>query len=332
MNDIWILVQHRDLSIEEVTFGLIAEARRMAADLDQAGDVTAVAIGKGLEEALPTLGAYGADRVICLRDYALAHYHGEIFASELARLLKQFTPSYLLMAQSAETDDLAPRLAALLETALVTRAVDLKPGDGGKPVAIRAISNGYLFEEVFIEHPAPAIISFIPSVLTPDDPHNQAQVEVRFESMSVKPDGLRTKLVDIIEAGTETMDLEEADIIISGGRGVGQGRSFDIIRQLAAAIGGSIGGTRPVIDRQILPFESQIGQTGKTVTPRLMFNCGISGANEYTAGMEKARLVITINKDPSARIFRFSDLGVIGDVHEILPPLIEQVKESKDSD
>ena len=150
--------------------------------------------------------------------------------------------------------------------------------------------------------------------------------------MEVHPNGLQTKLVDIIEAEPETLDLEEADIIIAGGRGVGQGESFDIIRQLATAIGGSIGGTRPVIDWQILPFESQIGQTGKTVTPRLMFNCGISGANEYTAGMEKAQLVIAVNMDPRARIFRFSDLGVIGDVHEILPPLVQRIREFKDSD
>jgi electron transfer flavoprotein alpha subunit len=330
MNDIWILVQHRDLSIEEVTFGLIAEARRLAADLDEPGDVTAVAIGNGLEEALPALAAYGADRVICLRSDALAHYQGEIFAGELARLVKQFTPSYLLMAQSAETDDLAPRLAALLETSLVTQAVDLKPGDDGNPVAIRPISNGYLFEEVSIECPAPAIISFLPSVLTPADSDTQAQVEVQFESMALHPDGLQTRLVDVIKADPESLNLEEADIIVAGGRGVGQGESFDIIHQLAKALGACVGGTRPVIDWQTLPFESQIGQTGKTVVPRLIVNCGISGANEYTAGMENSQQVIAINKDPRARIFHFADVAVIADVHDILPALAERIKDLKD--
>lgn len=330
MNDIWILVQHRDLGIEEVTFGLIAEARRVAADLDEPGDVTAVAIGNGLEEALPTLAAYGADRVICLRSDAVAHYHGEIFAGELARLVNQFTPSYLLMARSAETDDLAPRLAALLETSLVTRAVDLIPGDDGNPVAIRPISNGYLFEEISIECPAPAIISFLPSVLTSADPDTRAQVEVQFESMTLHPDSLQTKLVDVIKADPESLNLEEADIIVAGGRGVGQGESFDIIHQLAKALGASVGGTRPVIDWQTLPFESQIGQTGKTVVPRLIVNCGISGANEYTAGMENSQLVIAINKDPRARIFRFADVGVIADVHDILPALVERITNLKD--
>jgi electron transfer flavoprotein alpha subunit len=330
MKDIWILVQHRDLSIEEVTFGLIAEARHLLADFGEPGDVSAVAIGNGLEEELPVLGAHGANRVIYLRDDGVSHYHGELFAGELVRLVKQQHPSYLLMAQSAETDDLAPRLAALLETSLVTRAIDLKPGNDGNPVAIRPISNGYLFEEVSIECPAPAIISFLPSVLTADAPNIQAQAEVHIEPMAAKPDDLQTKLVDVIEADPETLDLEEADIIVAGGRGVGKGESFDIIHQLAKALGASVGGTRPVIDWQTLPFESQIGQTGKTVAPRLIVNCGISGANEYTAGMENSQLVIAINKDPRARIFRFADVGVIADVHNILPSLAERIKDLKD--
>jgi len=327
MNEIWILVQHRDQDIDTVTFGLIAEARRLAAGLDEPADVTAVAIGNGLEEKLPGLGAYGANRVICVRGKAAANYQGEIFAAELARLVKQRTPTYFLMAQSIQTDDLGPRLAALLETALVTRAVDVNPGDDGQTVAIRPISNGYLFEEVVLDSPATPIISLLPSVLTPDDPAPGTRAEVLYESLALPPDGLRTELIDIIAAEPQTLDLEEADIIVSGGRGVGKGKSFDIIRRLAEILGASIGGTRPVIDSQTLPFESQIGQTGKTVEPRLMFNCGISGANEYTAGMEKARMVIAINKDPRARIFRFSDLGVIGDVHEILPPLVQRIKE-----
>ena len=111
------------------------------------------------------------------------------------------------------------------------------------------------------------------------------------------------------------IDVDEADIIVAGGRGVGKGESFKIIHELADAVGGTVGGTRPVIDWNLLPFERQIGQTGKTVSPRLMFACGISGANEFTAGMENAKRVIAINKDPNSRIFKFADLGIVGDVH-----------------
>jgi len=332
MMDIWILVQHRDLSIEEITFGLIAEARHMIADLGESGRVTAVAFGKGLSEALSKLGAYGADRVIYLREEAAAGYHGERFARELARLVRRDQPSYLLTAQSAETDDLAPRLAALLETALISRTVDFKIGKNSQPYAVRTISNGYLFEEVQIECPAPVIISFLPAVLTPDAFKEQAQPAIEIEALTVRPSELQTELVEVVAADPETLDLEEADIIVAGGRGVGKGESFDIIYLLATALGACVGGTRPVIDWQTLPFESQIGQTGKTVAPRLIINCGISGANEYTAGMENSQLVVAINKDPRARIFGFADLGVIGDVHEILPPLVRRIQDLKDSD
>ncbi|UCD78794.1 MAG: electron transfer flavoprotein subunit alpha/FixB family protein [Desulfobacterales bacterium] len=331
MMDIWILVQHRDFRIEEVTFGLIAEARHIFADLGESGRVTAVAFGHGLSEELSKLGAYGADRVIYLQDEDAAGYHGELFARKIVRLVQREKPSYLLTAQSAEADDLAPRLAALLETALISRTVDFKIGKNGQPCAVRTISNGYLFEEIQIESTAPVIISFLPAVLTPDDPKEQARPAIEIEALTVRPSDLQTELVEVVATDPEALDLEEADIIVAGGRGVGKGESFDIIHQLATALGACVGGTRPVIDWQTLPFESQIGQTGKTVVPRLIINCGISGANEYTAGMENSHLVIAINKDPRARIFRFADLGVIGDVHEILPPLVKRIQDLKDS-
>ena len=145
-------------------------------------------------------------------------------------------------------------------------------------------------------------------------------------------DDLKTRTVDVIEAAPEDLDLEEADIIVACGRGIGKGEAFDVIHELARAIGGSVGGTRPIIDWGALPYERQIGQTGKYVSPRLIINCGISGANEYTAGMEKSQQIIAIDINPRARMFRFADLGVVGDAHEILPSLIERVKELKDSD
>jgi electron transfer flavoprotein alpha subunit len=329
MKNIWVFIQHRDLKIEEVTFGLIAEARHIIADLGERGEVTAVAFGNDLNEELPKLGSYGADRVIYLQDESVTRYHGELFAHELFRLVRRDKPSLFLMAQSADSDDLAPRLGALLETALISQTMDIKMGANGKLYATRPVSNGYLFEDVQIEGSEPLILSFLPSVLTADDPIEQAQAEILIEPLMTCSTELQAKLVEVSEADPETLALEEADIIVAGGRGVGKGESFDVIYQLAKALGGSVGGTRPVIDWQTLPFESQIGQTGKTVTPRLIFNCGISGANEYTAGMENSQLVIAINKDPRARILRFTNLGVIGDVHQILPPLIRRIQEVK---
>lgn len=329
--DIWILVQHREGSIEDVSFGLIGEARRLLSDLGGNGTVTAVALGFGLEAELDILGAYGAQRVLYVEDESLAHYQGELFAKVLSRLGKRDAPSCILMAQTAETSDLCARLAALLETDLVTCAMDLNVDQAGKFHAIRPVANGYLFESISLECEGAPVISFLPSVLTAPEPDMARQAEILTETLEEQPGDLETKVIKVIEADPEDLDIDEADIIVSGGRGVGKDEAFVIIHDLARTIGGSVAGTRPIIDWQTLPYERQIGQTGKTVTPRLIINCGISGANEYTAGMEKSQLVIAINTDPRARIFRFADLGIIGDVHEIVPILIQRLKEMKES-
>ena len=330
MKDIWILVQHREGTIDETSFGLIGEARRIC-ELGGEGTVTAVCLGFSLEAELGTLGAYGVDRVLYVESESLARYQGELFAKELFKLAEKHKPFCILAAQTAETSDLCARLAALLETALVTCAMDLNIDESGKFHTIRPVSNGYLFESVRLECRGAPIISFLPAVLTAPEPDKTGKIEILAESLDEQQDDLKTKVLRVIEADPEDLDIEEADIVVSGGRGVGKDEAFDIIHDLARATGGSVGASRPVIDWQILPYERQIGQTGKAVTPRLIINCGISGANEYTAGMEKSQLVIAINTDPRARIFRFADLGVVGDVHQVLPILIERLKEMKET-
>lgn len=330
--NIWILVQHRDAVIEEVTFGLIGEGRRVLSESGGEAIVTAVALGIGLESELMMLGAYGADKVLYVHGESLSHYQGELFARVLFDLAKRHNPDCILMAHTSETSDLSSRLAAILETGLVTRAMDFRVDKNAGAWAIRPVANGYLFEEIRFESTGPPIVSFLPSVLSAQEPDMERGVEIMTEPVGVSIDDIKAKVVEVIDAAPEDLDLEEADIIVSGGRGVGKGESFNIIHELARSIGGSVGGTRPIIDWQTLPFERQIGQTGKSVVPRLVFTCGISGANEFTAGMEKSQMVIAINTDPRARIFRFADLGVIGDVHQILPALIERLREIKGSD
>ncbi len=324
--DIWIWVHHREGTIEDITLGLIAEARRLLTDIGEGGIVTAVALGAGLEEELQRLGTFGVSRALYLDDESLCYYHGERFARTLGELVDRYPPAFILMAHTPETSDLCARLGALLETSLVTRAMDLMIDDEKNPVAVRPVANGYLFEEVSLTG-SPYMVTFLPAVLNSADSENQTPIRILKESPQLLPEALQTTVVRRIDADPESLDIEEADIVVAGGRGVGKADAFEIVHALAAALGASVAGTRPVIDWQTLPYERQIGQTGKTVTPRLIINCGISGANEYTAGMEKSRKVIAINTDHLARIFRFADLGIVGDVHEILPLLIERLKE-----
>jgi electron transfer flavoprotein alpha subunit len=329
--NIWIIVQHREGTIENETFGLIAEARRIISECDGNGTVTAVALGSGLKKILESLGAHATDKILYAESEFLSRYHGALFAKVLCKMANKYKPTYILMAQSPETADLSSRLAALMETALVTRAMDFKIDETGKVMATRPVANGYLFENLTLDCQSPPIICFLPAVLSASEPGTMRKMEIVTEPVDEQVEELKAKVVEIIEADPEELDIEEADIIVSGGRGVGKAESFNLMHELALTIGGSVGGTRPIIDWQILPFERQIGQTGKTVAPRLIFACGISGANEFTAGMEKSQLVIAINTDPHARIFRFADLGVIGDVHEVVPCLIEALKKIKES-
>lgn len=329
LKEIWVYVQHREGSIEPVTFGLIAEARSLASESRGKIEVTAVVLGSGLREELQSLRAYGVDQIIYVEDESLNRYHGELFCKVLFEVTRKHEPFCILMAHNSETQDLSSRLAAMMETGLVTRAMDFKINDKGEAWAIRPLSNGYLCEEVRFNGHNGHIVSFLPSVLSTPEPGRLSHVGVQTETIDTSKKDQVTKFIKVIEAAPEELDLEEADIIVSGGRGVGKEKAFEIVHELAGILGGAVGGTRPVIDWQILPFERQIGQTGKSVSPRLMITCGISGANEFTAGMEEAQLVIAVDMDPRARIFRFADLGVVGDVHEIVPLLIERLKTLK---
>jgi electron transfer flavoprotein alpha subunit len=324
-------VHQKEGEIEAATLGLITEAERLLTELDTAGRVTAVALGPAAPATLETLGHYGVQRVLHVGGDGdeLARYQGELYTEALQNCLQQETPACLLMAQTAQTEDLAPRLAARLDAALVTRAMDLHLEADGGARAIRPVANGYLFEELEVKGAPPLVVLFLPAVLQERAPVSETAAQVSEVRLTVDGEALQTRTVDVIAADPETLDLEEADIIVAGGRGMGKGPEFDLIHSLAKRIGGSVGGTRPIIDWGLLPYERQIGQTGKDVTPRLIINCGISGANEYTAGMEKAQVVIAIDRNPRVRMFRFADLGVVGDVHEILPRLISRMEDRK---
>ncbi|MGM0655565.1 MAG: electron transfer flavoprotein subunit alpha/FixB family protein [Thermodesulfobacteriota bacterium] len=330
MFDIWILVQQREGSIETPTFGLTAEARRLITELGGDGIVTAVAFGAVSKAELTALGSYGVSRVLNITGDQMKHYQGEYFSHVLFNAVRKEAPTCLLAAQTAEVDDLLPRVAALLKANLVTRAMDFHMDSASGARAVRPLANGYLFEEIILAKEVLPVVSFLPAVLFDTQPDKKTGATVMTLAPEISTDALKTKTTKIIKADPEHLDLEEADIVVAGGRGAGKDEAFDIIHRLARAIGGTVGATRPIIDWGTLPYERQIGQTGKTVAPRLIINCGISGANEYTAGIEKSQWIIAIDQNPKARIFRFADLGVVGDVHEILPLLIAQIEELQD--
>lgn len=329
--DIWIIAHHTVDAVDEATFGLIAEARGIISREGGSGMVTAVIMGIPEDAAFVSLKNGGADRIIHIRHESLNRYNGERFARLLFDLANGRSLSCILLAHNEGRSDLAPRLSAMMNSSLITRAMAISFDEENRAVAIRPVSNGYLFEEVVINTDNTPVISYLPSVLsTVNSFERPVDTPVEVITPEINESTLSAKVLKVIKSAPENLSIEDAEIVVAGGRGAGKGDTFNIIHDLAREIGASVGGTRPVIDLQVLPFERQIGQTGKTISPDLIINCGISGANEYSAGMEKSKNVISINKDPRARIFRFSDLGVVGDLKEIIPLLIERIREVRE--
>lgn len=318
--------------LDEADLGLIAEAHRLAQETG-GGRVRVLAAGEDTDSVLSRLGDYGADSVMHLQSPHMVCYNGELFAQSVADVLAKEQPGAMLFAHTPHTADLAARLGAALDRPVITRAVDAHGANEGRLRVVRPIANGYLFETLEAIKSNGTLVTFLPNVLPNPHPRKKAHIEIQAITPDLDPEGLAIQTIEIIEADPDTLALEEADIVVAAGRGAGKAEAFVTIQRLARAIGGSLGGTRPVIDDHLLPFERQIGQTGKTVTPRLIINCGISGANEYTAGIEKSQLVIAVNTDARARIFRFADLGIVGDLHRVLPLLVERLENiSHDTD
>ncbi len=331
-NDIWIWLHFTEKTdtVDDSIFGLVGEARRLHGDMDGDGTITILAVGNGTLELVESLKNSGAHRILCLCHGAFNFYHGERFAKVVYPLMNQEKPLCLLMAHGEETQDLAARLGAMTTGAVATRVVDTFM-DTNKNLGIhRPRSTDYLYEACRMNGTAPSLITLLTAALAPCLDTISLTPTLEMLPFDDSLESLETKIVESMEASAEDLAVEEADIVVAAGRGVGREKGFDLIRELARALDGSIGGTRPVVDWQMLPFERQIGQTGKQVIPRLIINCGISGANEYTAGMEKSQFTIAINTDARARIFKFADLGIVGDIHEILPLLIQRIQETNE--
>jgi len=327
--EIWIWVEHRKGEIDDNVFSLLHEARRLYDEEQPQPRVAALVFGSNLSEVINSLKIQGIDRIVVCEDESLGVYHGEQVARLLAHAAREDILACLLMADSPIVADLAPRLAALMEIALVSRVIDITLEQNNDKLFVRPIANGYLSEELRIKGGSPFIATFIPAVLNEWNRKEVTNANPEIQHIELEESGLQTRWIEFQEADPGDMDLEDAEVIVAGGRGVGKD-NFDSIFQLAECLGASVGVTRPVVDWNLVTFDRQIGQTGKTVTPELIINCGISGANEYTTGMEKAKQTIAINVDPRARIFDFADLGAVGDVQEIFPILIDRIRKLKE--
>ncbi len=324
---IWVFAEHEGGRIAGVAGELLGEARRMA---EVTGDaVSAVLLGSGISGLSADLIAHGADQVFVVDDPALASMSDEACTAVLETLVRQQNPGILLFGATSTGRSLAPRLAARLETGLTADCTGLEIEDDGLLVQTRPAFGGNIMATIVCRRHRPQMATVRPRVMKalPPDPARDGKV------ISVAVDGSafkeRTTLLEVIEEAGDAVKIEEADIVVAGGRGVGSAEGFEILRGLASALGAALAATRPVVDSGWIPYAHQVGQTGKTIGPKVYIACGISGAIQHLAGMRSSDVIIAINKNPDAPIMKTATYALVGDMFQIIPALIKELEKAK---
>ena len=322
MSAVVAVCEQRDGVLRKASHEAVTAARRLADALGGGSTVDALVLAADKVRGTEGLGRFGADRVITLTNGGFARYAPEGWARVLADRVRSMNPAAVVFVASATGKDLSPRVAARLECALAADVTDLEVKDGA-PVVMRPVYAGKAVLKVKIAA-KPALLSIRPNVFTPvERPHAGTE---SVEAVDV-PAG-RVMVTDVKAADAGRVDVAEATIVISGGRGLKEPANFKILEDLAAAFGGraAVGASRAVVDAGWRAHADQVGQTGKTVSPSLYFAVGISGAIQHLAGMRTSKVIVAINRDKDAPIFKIADYGVVGDLFEIVPRLAEEIR------
>lgn len=315
---IFVIAEQRDGALRKVSFELASAARKLA---DQTGDeVSAILLGSGVEGLAAELGKFGVDKVFVGDNAALEPYVTEAHAQVVAKILKDNDAAIALFGASVQGKDLSARVAAKLAGGLATDCTDVKV-DGGKLVAIRPMYAGKCFADV-VFNTTPAMASLRPNVFAAVENAKAAAVT----KVDVTVDAQKSKVLEVQKDTSGKVDLTEANIIVSGGRGMKGPDEYKILEELADVLKGTVGASRAAVDAGWRPQKDQVGQTGKVVSPNLYIACGISGAIQHLAGMSSSKCIVAINKDAEAPIFTKADFGVVDDLFKVVPELTAACK------
>lgn len=314
-----VIGETRDGSLRNVTFEAIAAAKKINTD----GEIVGVVCGDGeLESQAQEMVYYGTDRVLTIKHDDLKMYTSEGYGQAVLAVIKEESPSAIVMGHTAIGKDLTPKLASKLEIGLISDATDIEI-DGDKAVFIRPIYSGKAFEKKIVTDDV-TFVTIRPNNIPALERDESRTGEIISKDVDVAD--IRTVIKDVIRKASEGVDLSEAKVIISGGRGVKSADGFKPLEELADLLGGAVGASRGACDAEYCDYSLQIGQTGKVVTPDLYIACGISGAIQHLAGMSNSKVIVAINKDAEANIFNVADYGIVGDIFEVIPMLIEELK------
>lgn len=323
--NLWVFVETEENVAKPVGYELLKPGRELA---DKMGEkLVAVVIGGKVDDVVKKVMEYGADEVIVVEGDEYYNYSTDAYSIAMKTLVDKYKPATILIGATNNGRDLGPKMACDLNTGLTADCTQLDYDvEAGNMVWTRPAFGGNLMAMILCPDTRPQLGTVRPGVFKRPAVTEGREVPVTHEDIHVAPEQIRTKLIERIKEVAEAVNLEEAEIIVSGGRGVGGPQGFGVIKELADLLGGVVGASRAAVDAGWIPHAHQVGQTGKTVGPKLYIACGISGAIQHAAGIAGSDCIVAINKDPEAPIFEIADYAVVGDLFQVIPAMIEEIK------
>jgi electron transfer flavoprotein alpha subunit len=328
--DIWVFIEIKRDVIRGVSFELLGKAKELAERLKE--KVCVVLLGNNISKFTEDLSSYGIDKIYLCDSALLGDYLTETYSSVLLDLMKKYLPNIALFPATKIGRDIAPRLAAKLETGLSADCIDLDIQDGNL-IQTRSVYGGNYLVDIICPEARPQMVTVRPNVMDKAEIQEKNQPEVIEFSLGLDPNQLQTKLIErIATTVSDVKPIDEADVIVSGGRGIGSEENFKLIQELADVLNAAVGASRAAVDAGWISKSCQVGQSGTVVCPNIYIACGISGTTQHLVGMKSSKKIIAINKDPNAPIFDVCDYGIVGDFKVIVPLLKEALQKKLSQD
>jgi electron transfer flavoprotein alpha subunit len=327
LGDIWVVTEQRDGQTKAASFALLAKARRLADECQ--AQVAAVCLSPGVKDADQQV-SFGADKVYLVDGPTGDGWDDDAYVKELADLARRDKPGVILSTSGSLGSSVIPRVAVALGTGVAANCVSLEfDTQSHVLVHTRPAFGGSLMANVVFPAKRPQMVTVRPHAFKKGEPNPSRQgqmINVDFDRQSVTS---KTKLLNVVKDLTEKVRLDEAEIVVCGGRGLGKAENFQIVAELADALGAALGTSRPPVDDGWISYAHQVGQTGRTVSPKLYIACGVAGAPQHLAGMQTSEIIVAINEDPKAPIFEVATYGIVGDLFKIVPLLTKKLREAR---
>jgi electron transfer flavoprotein alpha subunit len=322
-----VFIEQKEGIVQNVSLELLGKGREIADTLKE--ELTAVVLGHNISEIASEVGRYGADKVVAVDHESLNIYTTEPYAQALTAVINEKKPDVVLVGATSIGRDLGPRVSARVKTGLTADCTMLEVSEERQLMMTRPAFGGNIMATIVCPDHRPQMSTVRPGVMQKLERNSSATCEVELMDVKFNAEKFKVKVLEVVKETKEKANIEDANVLVSGGRGIGSPAAFDKLHELALALEGSVSASRAVIDAGWLDHDRQVGQTGKTVRPDVYFAMGISGAIQHVAGMEESEFIVAINKDPNAPIFEHADVGIIGDVHKVVPFLIDEIKTAK---